>query len=291
MKKVILLATVLAASALTFTSCSDDDDSKGAASIRFDQGSSVTMTEEGTLLVTGEITAPDGAEIQSINVVCLYGTTQSSEAKIADMKDLTKVNSGKYTFRFTETSPGIRDHITDIKGIKISATVKDGDPTARTIDVLHGTTPPEETPLSNPTSFTWVRTANEQTVYDPVGLKFAASNVSKALYAQIVKNTAIKMVDLSSAFGNITTKEDLKDKVDNGTDLSVIKKLQVDSDISKDYQIAIGTKVGNTYYLVKITHANIETIPVGTNNSTVCTAYTRVFYGLQIVVAFFIYVF
>lgn len=115
---------------------------------------------------------------------------------------------------------------------------------------------------------TWTRTGTQESPYDPVGLKYKNANEAKAVYAPIVKNTASKMVNLSEHFGEITTKEQLKKLIDEGADNNELKLINVDA--SADYTVAIGTKVGEEYYLVNITHADISSDP--TDGTTVsCT--------------------
>jgi len=112
-----------------FISCSDDDDpSIGGATIVFDDSDISIIGETLSKPITGSISAPSGSDIETITVYAVSEVNgQTNNTRIAEKKDLTEVNKARYTFRFDEATPGIRDNISTLKSIKIEAKVKNGD--------------------------------------------------------------------------------------------------------------------------------------------------------------------
>lgn len=138
MKSNVKLLVAILAFIPLFISCSDDDDDPtvGGASIVFDESDISIIGETLSEPITGSISAPSGQEIETITVHAVSVTNgQTNNTLIAEKKDLAEQNKGKYTFRFDETTPGIKENIRNLKSIKIVAKVKGGDTSEKELSI------------------------------------------------------------------------------------------------------------------------------------------------------------
>lgn len=243
-----------------FMSCNNDDPSVGAATIHFDQSSPVSFVD-GTLLVTGSVTSDEGTTMEYINVICVYGSAgQTNETAIAQMKDLSQESRHKYTFRFTQASPGIQDHLHDITSIKIVAKVRNGDESTKSLAVNQATTP--DPALSAEKAFVWERTGGGVgTGLSDFGLEWRTNGDGK--HAIVRKDNATKLVQLTAAqWSSIKTKAVLQDAVDKASGID--QYTGVSAEATKEYNDVLGVLHGGTYYFLNIKKGTVNNTPAGT---------------------------
>ncbi|MDR0429087.1 MAG: hypothetical protein LBH58_01225 [Tannerellaceae bacterium] len=270
-KKSNVLLALLAFIPMFIISCSGDNDGDdpvriGAATIVF-ADTQMTITD-GVLPkpITGSVEAPAGAEISSITITVVYGIEQTNRAVIAERKDLTEVEGskkGKYTFYFDESTSGFKQYISEIQSILIEAAVKNGDASSREMKFTHEYTPVVEY-LSAPVDFFWERVGGKEgTGLNKFGLEWT-SNTSTA--AIIKTHSETKMVVLASGdWDAIKTKEQLKEAVDNGTDVDRYENVS-SSAASKEYDdvLAVDVNGKGEYYIIHITSSSVSSIAEGT---------------------------
>ena len=238
-KSLKSLIMMLAVVPFLFTSCGIDDNA-GHATIKFD-AASVEITD-GTVVITGEVTSPENTTISVINVFCVYGDGQTNDAAVATIKDLTKVADNKYTFRFDEKSAGIKDHLTDMVGLKINAEVKNGDISSKTLDVkVVG----EESPkLSDAVEFTLGRPGTEKNPASANGIEWT-SNLS----ATKARFTATHVSLSKEKYEAIETVEALIEEYNAGTPNTTFEA-ESDANFKTQYMIV---KDEDTYRLIQMT--------------------------------------
>ncbi len=250
-----------------FMSCnSDDNDSVGSALITFDQSSPVTITQNGNLVVTGSVTSPSGTSIESIEVYCVYTNgSQTNTSTIATINNLNKIDNNNYTFRFTNENQTIEQHINDgtISGIRIQASVRNGDTSERTLNIKFddnnggGT----DVNLSAAQSFQWRRVGGANGTGDlaKFGLKWTENTSSYAIVAQ---DKSTKMVQLNlDNWNNITTRNNLKSLIDSSSPIAEYRGVSV-TEPTKQYNDVLGVIYNGTYYILRIQKSTV------TNNSS-----------------------
>jgi len=269
MKSNLKLLVAMLAFIPVFIGCSSDDDDPtiGGATIVFDE-SEMTITD-GKLpkAITGSITAPTGAEIESITVTAHYEEgDQTNSTVIAERKDLSEVsgsNKGKYTFRFDESTTGIKEHITTLQSIKIVAVVKKGDTSTKDLPIKQEVTP-ETHPLSDAVDFEWKRVGGANgTGLDKFGLAWTQNTSTVAVVKTDNKTKLVKFT--ADQWSKIETKEQLKEAVDKGTDITEYREVSV-TDPSKTYDhvLAVDVKGEGVYYLIHVTSSKVVSETSGT---------------------------
>lgn len=262
MKKNLNFLFVLLLMTPIFLSCSSDDDdntSMGKATIIYDDSNITVINGKLSKAITGSITAPTGSELSSITVAAYYYTGMGNEMAniiIAERDDLTEISGskkGKYTFRFDSDTPGIKEHIYNLAGIKIIAIVKNGEREEK--DLLINSNITEN--LSAATNFEWKREgSNAGTGLALFGLEWYSNTDRVAL---IKTNGLTKLVKLdASQWSSIKTKGDLKKLVDAGEDIN--EYTGVSSTTSKSYNdvLAVDVEGKGVYYLIHVTYGNVN---------------------------------
>ncbi|MDH6356827.1 hypothetical protein [Parabacteroides sp. PF5-9] len=266
MKKNFRVLLMLLAIIPFFTNCSDKDEDEvriGAATITFDNPTMTITDGELPGAITGSITAPSGAEIESILVTSVYvKDNQTNSAEIATEKKLTEVSGskkGKYTFHFDQTTAGIKEYINELQSIKIVAVVKNGDTASKEMTFKHEITEPEPEVeyLSEAEDFEWKRIGGANaTGLEQFGLAWTSNTATAAI---IKTDNETKLVKLSAEdWSEIETKEQLKDAVDNGTDIEQYSGVSaIDASKTYDEVLAVDVKGEGVYYLIHITKSTV----------------------------------
>ena len=253
LKSLLLLAVMVP----FFFSCNNDDDNNGGPTITFDKSTSTAqVTVDGTLIVKGSITSKEGTTIESVVVKCLYGNGSNTEVT-SSLKDLQEVTKNNYTFIFTEATKGIKDHLEDITGVQITATVKNGDENTQTWGITPYSNPTPTNPLEAAKDFTWERKGGGNgTGLEQFGLAWTANTAEVAIVKK--QGSSVKFVELSAAtWSGITTKEDLKNVIDVANDMNEYRGISVIE--GKDYNVVLGVRNGDTDYILHITRADVAT--------------------------------
>lgn len=244
-----------------FMSCGEDP-SVGGATITFDQKTEpVTFNEKGELAITGKVVSDEGTTIESISVVCEYEKDgQKMSASVAEMKDLTKKSNNEYEFRFDEKSKGIKDHLTDIVSIKITAMVKSGDKSEKAIKItaMGSST---ETPLAKAEAFAWERAGGAAaTGLDSFGLQWT-SNLDG--FAIVKTKDAKKLVKLAEGDWAIETQEALAAAIDAATGITEYKGVSTAK--SDTYNDVLGVELASGgYVVINVTKGTVSTSTAGT---------------------------
>jgi len=148
-------------------------------------------------------------------------------------------NEGEYTYTF---------EVTDKDGYTAEVSVK--------ITVELATTA-----LSAEKDFTWQRVGSAA----GTGLsQFGLSWTSNTATAAVIKKDADKFVELSSGqWTSITTVEALKAAIDAAADMTQWTGVSA-TQASKTYDVVLGTKKGDAYFLIHVTNSTVTTSASGT---------------------------
>lgn len=135
--------------------------------------------------------------------------------------------------------------------VNLTFVVEDGQKSANAIKTL--VISKKETPLSEATGFEWERVAGAAaTGLEKFGLTWTDNTSASA----VIKKGADKFVELSAdAWTNITSLEALTAAVDAAEDMERWEKISVQA--SDSYDLTLGTKVENSYFLIHITNATV----------------------------------
>ncbi len=253
MRKISVFGLLLPLFLIYFVSCTDDTDVVkptidliGGAFISADKtvepGADLpfkwTATKGDAKLETFTI-YKDGAIIPEWNQYEIPNS-QSDSYTGADTL-IAPQNEGEYTYTF---------EVTDKDGYTAEVSVK--------IKVQSATT---TTPLSAEKDFTWQRVGSAA----GTGLsQFGLSWTSNTATAAVIKKDADKFVELqSSQWTSITTFEALKAAVDAATDMTQWTGVSA-TQASKTYDVVLGTKKGDAYFLIHVTNSTVTTNTSGT---------------------------
>ncbi len=254
MKKGIFLAAVFAAGALFFNSCDKENEKKGAPTITFDQGSTVAVTSDGKVTITGVVSAPSDAEIEDIKATLYYGEGGTASTVVASSKSaagITKVSNAQYTFRFDQTSTGISSHLTDAVKLVISATVKDGDANTGTINITTGSINPGTTDLTTEATFTLGRPSQTGFPESAMGITWS-SNSSDGVTANFTVSGGVVVLQNVDQYNAITTQETLAYAFSQASPTTTFSS-KSDASFAVKYLMV---KDGATLRLVKMTGLN-----------------------------------
>lgn len=267
MKSNLKLLVAMLAFIPAFIGCSSDDDdpSLGGATIVYDE-SEITITD-GKLpkAITGTITAPTGAEIETIIVTANYENDgQKGSTEIKDgLTEVSGSQKGKYNFRFDEETSGVKEHISELTSIDIEVWVKKGDKTSKSLKINQEVTP-ETHPLSDAVDFEWKRVGGANgTGLDKFGLAWTQNTSTVAVVKTDNKTKLVKFT--ADQWSKIETKEQLKEAVDKGTDITEYREVSV-TDPSKTYDhvLAVDVKGEGVYYLIHVTSSKVVSETSGT---------------------------
>lgn len=237
-----LLAVSLLATAVIFTSCSKDDDQKPAPAIVFDQSANTTVAE-GTA-ITGKVTTEIGLkEVKFFYVRGNDATSFKTEDKFDDKNN--------YVYRVE-----LAGVTSDITGIKISATDKDGQTSERTLAVKTSGAPAPSTALSTAATFYLGYPSGASNPATANGITYS-TNPS----ATTAKFTGDFVMLTQAEYNAITTVEGLAAAYTSGTKAA---DFTVASDASFTAKYLI-VKDGSTYRLVNMTALNFV---AGNNKGT-----------------------
>lgn len=225
----------------------------GSTSISIPAGSSADF----------EITAvKGGADLTEISFLRDGTTLAASEIRVAD---------GQGGYNALSANP-LSIEGADAEGFtatyNLKASINVGTAILYTVileDIAGNTTELELTITAEPTftteNFTFERCgANPGTGLDQYGLSWEANTSDAA----IIKKDADKLVDLTGSvnFGDVDSRAQIQTLVDGGTDIDDYRGISVTQ--SSTYDEVIGTKVGNDYYLLNITNADVSSESCGT---------------------------
>ncbi|NJM17173.1 MAG: hypothetical protein HC896_18915 [Bacteroidales bacterium] len=116
---------------------------------------------------------------------------------------------------------------------------------------------PDETPLTDPKDAIWTRVGGSAaTGLSAYGLKWTANSATSA---KITKDTAEKLVLLSSGDWDIETLEDLSAAVDAASDIAEYTGVSATAASKNDYTDILGVKKGSDYYIIKIVSSTVAT--------------------------------
>ena len=275
MKKLKLFALLFLAGTLIFTSCSKDDE------------------EETTPMPTVTFSGASSYEVDltdSTTTHIVYSASIKAEGKVKTFviyeKKYVSNGEGGYDINSTTYFDGTDDfggetsktyyfdknfNATDfvLNGKEVakieyvySVTDKESQNFEKVCTITKKEETPAETPLSDATAFSWKRVGGSAgTGLSTFGLKWTSN--AKEVHAQITKDSADKLVILSSAdWTNITTKEALAAAVDNATGVEVYANVSAESD--DNYDDVIATKVGTEYFLIHVTKGMVNSDQSGT---------------------------
>ncbi|PWJ38437.1 hypothetical protein [Sediminitomix flava] len=132
------------------------------------------------------------------------------------------------------------------------ATDKDGLSTKEEITI---TVEADETPLSEAQALEWVRTGgNDATGLEMFGLTWTSNTSTSA----IINKAADKFVELpSAAWADLASQEALMEAIDVASDISSFEGISVTAS-KDDYDVVLGTKKDDMYYLIHITSADVD---------------------------------
>jgi len=251
MKKVSILFTAIAFMAVgVFTSC--EEEGSMAPIITFDDAS-YTVGAGGAITITGEIESEAGLdEVRVFEVNDAGDETQLEVVTSFKGLPITEGADGlTYAFRFDlNVSDGTVQ-------VKIRATDKDDQETSKTVSV----TGAAGTALTVAQSTTWERVAaNAATGLSMFGLKWT-SNL-KAVSANIQKDGATKLVELSASDWDIESYEDLVTAVDQASDIGSYN--EVSAGANATYNDILATVHNGEYFLIKVVDSEISTSNAGT---------------------------
>ena len=271
MKKEILKLWVLLLVIVPFLAgCSSEDDvSLGMATIVFDDSEIVVKDGQLSKAITGTITAPLGAEINSYTVTAIYiKNDQENQTNISDgVTEVSGSKKGKYTFRFDGETAGIKENVGELARIRIAVEVKGGDSSTKELTIRQEVSDeddPGNDALSDAADFEWKRVgASAGTGLEEFGLLWTSNTSTSAI---IKADSRTKLVRLSeSDWDRIETKGQLKSAVDDGTDLDQYDGVSVTS-ASRTYDdvLAVDVKGEGVYYILHITNSTVLSENTGT---------------------------
>lgn len=254
-KSLLLLAVLVP----FFFSCNNDDDNNGGPTITFDKSSSSSqVSEDGTLVIKGSITSKEGTSIESVIVKCLYGNGSSAEVT-SSLKDLTEgTGKNSYTFLFTEATRGIKDHLEDITGVQITATVKNGDENTQKWSITPYQKGSENTPLGTATDFSWARISGAAgTGLDQFGLTWT-SNGGTPTHAIVKKDAATKFVELDKGtWASIKTQEELAAAITAAD--AITEYTGFSTNATTDYDVVLAVRYDGVDYILHVTKSTVAT--------------------------------
>ncbi len=207
-----LLLALLVVPFLTY--CATDEPTEGSATITFnDVTNNTTEIVDGQITVTGSVKSNEGTSIESISIVCQYGTDGqvNTTTIFSSLKDLVKIANNEYTFAITEASSGIKDHLTDATAIIVTAKVKNGDESSKKLEITIGSGH-QDTELSEATTFTLGRPANATNPESAYGISYTSNTT-----ATQAKFTAKNLALTKEEYDAITTQEELSEKAEGAS--------------------------------------------------------------------------
>jgi len=241
-KKNVWIALLLTAVVGVFTSCVDDP-----------------ISEEAPI-ITVSSPAADSVEIfigDSID----FTIALSAENGLTKFKAMAsgigiELTNSELTFDGTNNeSVTVNVKVTESASegnVDLTFVVEDGHKTSNTTKTL--VISKKETPLSDAAGFEWERVAGA----DATGLeKFGLTWTDNTSASAVIKKGADKFVELSEdAWTSITSVEALTAAVDAAEDMERWEKISVQA--SASYDLTLGTKVGDSYFLIHITNATVS---------------------------------
>jgi hypothetical protein len=242
----------VAAMAMVFTSCTDDENATGPT-ITF-------KAIDGYL--TGDATGDDALDVGDtarFSWEVIKGSANLEQFTIRDAnsmnyQDYPKTNIDKD--QYEDEDGWILQTEGDYKFTFI-ATDKDGleDVVTFTVSAKGATTP-----LSSAQDFTWQRVGGA----NGTGLaEFGLSWTSNTSSVAIIKKDADKFVELdASDWTGLTTVEGLIAAIDAAVDQADFRGISVTA--SNSYDVVLGTKKGSDYFLIHITNATVTSDASGT---------------------------
>ncbi|HEY8401927.1 MAG TPA: hypothetical protein VIK89_11730 [Cytophagaceae bacterium] len=253
MRKLSNLFIIFAMASIAFlSSCGNDDEPVPGPTLSFIAGSGLTTgdteVEPGETLKFLVLADKGDKNLKSFTV------TQGSFTLTGFPKDIsgsqykdtiTIVASdieGTYTYNFTVTS---NDDQTATKSVKV--TVKKQE---------------TSTPLGAATSGEWKREgSNEGTGLSTFGLSWTSNSGTSAI---VKKDAATKFVKLAAgSFTSITTKEGLKEAIDNATAITQYEGVSAAAS-NNSINDVLGTIHNGTYYMILVESSTVSTGGSGT---------------------------
>ena len=217
LKKLFLAVAV--ALPFMFTSC--DQTEYGSATITFDNITDNTLEIEkgANFAITGSVVSEVGSTVSIIAYAVYDNDGQDNRFEIANSgtrTDNTFTGSGNsFTFRFSQDHTELSKYLGEPKlRLVIETEVKNGGKSSRTLNI-NVKEEPQDTPLSEPTAFTWERvgTGTVQAMTQFGLSMITGGNADDGFTILVTAGTKLVRLDVAD-WTEITTREALAEKID-----------------------------------------------------------------------------
>ena len=258
MKKLSYLLGLLVLAGVIFTSCSDDDDGEPQnmdPTLTFQTGPGYTSSDVEimagdsiTIGIVANENSNSGANLENVRIYMIVANDPQDDIFNED------INESTYTADYTITFPD------PVEGtLFVEVTDKDGEKKSISFMV---TVNPNTVDLGAAMDLVWQRVGGTPaTGLDMFGLKWTSNG--KKVDAEITKDGADKFVMLEAAdWEGITTMEGLMEAIATGTDME--EYTGISADASDDYDEVLGVQYEGMYYLIHLTHADVDPQTTGT---------------------------
>ncbi len=257
MRQLKLALLLVAALAVGITSCTEDENTDKSPVLNF-KGGEGYISQDATVkvgdIVKIGVTASSNKDTEE-KLVALKATVTAMNQVVMEADTTFKAKYFDTDFTMPVTMAGeavVKFTVTDKKGENASKSIK--------ITAEEATTA-----LSDPMDFTWKRVGTNATGLDMFGLKWK-QNVTRATVAQIVKDGATKLVKFPAPQAwMVKDQETLKGAIDQLPDMDKYEGISTTK--ASDYDEVLGVVYNDTYYILHITKATVESATAGTTIS------------------------
>ncbi|MDL2239613.1 hypothetical protein LJC25_05745 [Bacteroidales bacterium OttesenSCG-928-K03] len=249
MKKFNLLVVALLGLTIGLTSCNPIED----PIITVDQSEVVLdLNDMEAVLISGKIEIDAKDTFEKVTITCTYSNAFTYGLEYVEF------NPGSFSFSYTanDLKPEEQD-MAEMKNITVYVKTANKEQT-KTVDVTVNAV--QETQLVEE-AFEWKRVASAAGEgLEQFGLQWTGN--AKEIMCVIKPLGDTKLVELTNAYADIVTLENLKEIVDGiETGLTDFRGVSA-TVVHNDYDFVLATKVGEEYYLINIKNNSIVVDPI-----------------------------